>query len=110
MTGRAHKIQVQQEVQICVDYSHERIPPALVLPCTCQMKRSRGTRAAGRGGVSVRTTITVRGTRNVVMHTCNMCGWLAAGPCSAVADIVRSNCSALAIRTWSEDLATRPEG
>ena len=50
MTGRAHKIQVQQEVQICVDYSHERIPAALVLPCTCQMKRSHGTRAVGRGG------------------------------------------------------------
>ena len=29
---------------------------------------------------------------------------------SAVADIVWSNYSALAIRTWSEDLKNRPEG
>ena len=67
-------------------------------------------KGGGEGGVSVRSTITVRGSGNVVMHTCNMCGWLEAGPRSAVTDIVRSNCSALAIRTWSEDLATRPEG
>ena len=67
-------------------------------------------KGGGEGGVIARSTITVRGIRNVVMHTCNMCGWLEAGPCSAVADIVRANCSALAIRTWSEDLATRPEG
>ena len=48
-------------------------------------------KGGGEGGVISRSTITVRGIRNVVMHTCNMCGWLEAGPRSAVTDIVRSN-------------------